>query len=55
MLDIINAADLAQVDYVSVADPNTLQELELVEGQALVSLAVFVGGVRLIDNMVIGN
>ncbi len=54
MLEIINAADLARVDYVSVAHPDTLQELKLIEGQALLSLAVFVGGVRLIDNMVIG-
>lgn len=55
MLEIINSADLARVDYVSVAHPDTLQELELIEGQALLSMAVFVGGVRLIDNMVIGN
>jgi pantoate--beta-alanine ligase len=55
MLEIINSADLARVDYVSVAHPETLQELELIEGQALLSMAVFVGGVRLIDNMVIGN
>ncbi len=55
MLEIIGAADLARVDYVSVADPETLQELELVRDRALLSLAVFVGGVRLIDNMVIEN
>lgn len=55
MLEIIGTADLARVDYVSVADPDTLQELELVQGRALLSLAVFVGGVRLIDNMVIGE
>jgi pantoate--beta-alanine ligase len=53
MLDIINSADLAQPDYVSVAHPETLQELTVVEDRALLSMAVFVDGVRLIDNMVI--
>ena len=39
------------VDYVSVADVETLQELERVERPALVSLAVRVGKTRLIDNV----
>lgn len=38
------------VDYVSVADPDTLRELVDVEGRALLSLAVRVDDVRLIDN-----
>jgi pantoate--beta-alanine ligase len=44
---------LAHPDYVSVADPETLQELDLTPpGQAaLASLAVRIGrGTRLIDN-----
>jgi pantoate--beta-alanine ligase len=53
MLNIIETADLARPDYVSVAHPDTLQELETVEEHALLSMAVFVGGVRLIDNMLI--
>jgi pantothenate synthetase len=35
---------------VSVADPDTLAELEVVEGRALLSLAVRIDDVRLIDN-----
>jgi pantothenate synthetase len=35
---------------VSVADPDTLEELGLVAGRALLSLAVSIEGVRLIDN-----
>ena len=42
---------LAQVDYVSVADSETLNELVDVETNALASLAVRIGGVRLIDNV----
>ncbi len=53
MLKIIGAAPLAKADYVSVADPETLQELAQVTDHALLSMAVFVDGVRLIDNMVV--
>jgi pantoate--beta-alanine ligase len=45
---------LAELQYVSCADPVTLQELETVSGQALLSLAGFVGRTRLIDNLVLG-
>jgi pantoate--beta-alanine ligase len=41
---------LARPDYVSVADGSTLDELELVDGPALLSLAVRFGDTRLIDN-----
>jgi pantoate--beta-alanine ligase len=43
----------ARVDYVSVADPLTFRELDVLEGPALVSMAVFVGRARLIDNLVL--
>jgi pantoate--beta-alanine ligase len=42
---------LAQVEYVSVAAAETLQELEALAGPALVSLAVRMGRTRLIDNV----
>ena len=54
MLDMLEAEPLASVDYVSVADAATLEELEAVDRPALVSLAVRIGSTRLIDNMVIG-
>jgi len=41
---------LAEADYVSVADPETLEELVTVDGRVLLSLAVRIEGVRLIDN-----
>lgn len=55
MLGVINSYERARVDYVSVADPETLEELEKVEEQALLSLAVFIDDVRLIDNMTVGH
>ncbi len=51
MLSVIEATDMTRVDYVSVAHPATLEELETVQDRALFSLAVFVDGVRLIDNI----
>lgn len=41
----------AEVDYISVADPTTLHELEHVSRGALASLAVRIGRTRLIDNL----
>ncbi len=45
---------LAQMQYVSCADYETLQELEKVTGMTLLSMAVFFGKTRLIDNFVLG-
>lgn len=54
MAQIIDAEPLATADYVSVAHPDTLRELEQVGERAVLSTAVFVGEtrrkVRLIDN-----
>ncbi|MFO7565082.1 MAG: pantoate--beta-alanine ligase [Enhygromyxa sp.] len=42
-----------RVHYVSLVDAERLQPVERVEAPALVALAVFFGGVRLIDNLVL--
>lgn len=47
---LITAEPLARLDYFSVADPDTLVELDLVGEKALLSTAVFFGSTRLIDN-----
>ena len=49
----IAAAAAVEEDYISVADPETLEELSMVANRALLSLAVYLDGVRLIDNMVV--
>ena len=46
---------LAQVEYASVADTETLEELSGKVEQALISMAVVIGKTRLIDNMTVGN
>ncbi|MGP0567126.1 MULTISPECIES: pantoate--beta-alanine ligase [unclassified Nitrospina] len=43
----------ARIDYVSVCDADTFEELEVIHDKALVALAVFVGKARLIDNCLI--
>ena len=48
------AESLAKMQYVSCADYDALQELDIVTGKALLSMAVFVGKTRLIDNFVLG-
>lgn len=50
MRERLASESLADVDYVSVADPDTLAELGSIDGDALLSLAVRIEGVRLIDN-----
>lgn len=47
----IEAEPLARLVYVSAADPETLQELERVKDEVLLSTAVFIGKTRLIDNI----
>ena len=46
---------LANVDYVSIADDENLEELTTIEGPALASLAVRIGATRLIDAMELGR
>ncbi len=48
---LIGEKPLATIDYVSVADASTLEELERIERPALISLAVRIGRIRLIDNV----
>ncbi len=43
----------ARLEYAEVRDPDSLTELEAVKGPALLALAVWVGGVRLIDNRIL--
>jgi len=44
---------MATEEYVSIAHPATLDELETIEGEALFSLAVRLGRTRLIDNFLL--
>jgi len=52
---LIGKEPLAKVDYVSIADAATLEELDMIDRPALASLAVRVGRTRLIDNILLGR
>jgi len=52
--ETVASEPLATLQYVSCADYDRLEELESVRGKALLSMAVFIGKTRLIDNFVIG-
>jgi len=53
MRKMIAAEPLAEIQYVSCANYDTLQELDNISEKALLSMAVFVGETRLIDNLVL--
>ncbi|MBL8089850.1 MAG: pantoate--beta-alanine ligase [Anaerolineales bacterium] len=54
MKEVLGSEPLANVQYVSCADYDSLEELNLIENKALLSMAVFIGKTRLIDNFVLG-
>lgn len=51
MTALIQKEPLAQIDYVSIADAETLEELNSLDRPAVASLAVRIGKTRLIDNL----
>jgi pantoate--beta-alanine ligase len=51
MIALIRQEHLAQIDYVSIADAETLEELDLLDRPAVASLAIRIGKTRLIDNL----
>jgi pantoate--beta-alanine ligase len=55
MADTINQEPLAHMQYVSCANPDTLEELTGPITWALLSMAVLIGKTRLIDNILIGK
>ncbi|MCR4394818.1 MAG: pantoate--beta-alanine ligase, partial [Dehalococcoidales bacterium] len=51
--ELIRQKPLAQIEYISIANAFTLQELEKADPPALISLAVRFGKTRLIDNILL--
>lgn len=55
MREVISAEPLARPQYISCANYDTLQELDVVHTRALLSMAVYLGKTKLIDNIVLGD
>lgn len=53
--DIVATEPLAKLQYASCADPDTLEELEHISSRALLSMAVYLGRTKLIDNFLLGE
>ena len=50
MKKVINQELLAKIDYVSMVDSLTMEDVETVDRDVLVAMAVYIGKTRLIDN-----
>jgi pantoate--beta-alanine ligase len=53
MSEVLAKEPLARPQYVSCAHPETLEELDCVSSEALLSMAVYIGKTRLIDNVLL--
>lgn len=53
MREIIEKEPLARIDYISAADLVELKDIKSIKGKCLISLAVYFGVTRLIDNIII--
>ena len=52
---IITATPHTDIDYVALVHPDTLQEIDSIESEARLALAVWVGKTRLIDNTLLSE
>jgi pantoate--beta-alanine ligase len=57
MRAIVEAEPLARVDYIAITDVSNLAPVEIIPGEEpiLVSMAVYIGATRLIDNIVLNG
>ncbi len=55
MRQIILSVPEARIDYIALADPDTLAPVREIRGRTLAAVAVHVGGTRLIDNCLFGS
>lgn len=53
MKEIVKGEPLARIDYIEVVDMDNLNPLTGIRKKALVALAVFIGKIRLIDNVIV--
>ncbi len=53
MTSIIKSEEYTRIDYVSIVNPNTLEDVSCINGKAVATVAVRVGDTRLIDNIIL--
>jgi pantoate--beta-alanine ligase len=52
---VLSSSNGIEIEYVSISDPNTLVEAEIIEKKAVYAVAVRIGKTRLIDNALLGE
>ena len=50
---IIAAKSLGSIDYISIVDADTLQDVSRIRGKVLIAIAARFGSTRLIDNLTV--
>jgi pantoate--beta-alanine ligase len=53
--DVMNREPALRVEYLKVVDAETLEDLEIINSKAVIATAVWLGNVRLIDNIMLGR
>ncbi len=53
MTSIIKSTKHTKIDYVSIVNPDTLENISRVNGKAVAAIAAYVGDTRLIDNIIL--
>ncbi len=51
MTSVIKKSEHAKIDYISIVNPNTLEDISLINGKAIAVAAIWIGNTRLIDNI----
>ncbi len=53
MASVIKKSEQAKIDYISIVNPNTLEDISLINGKAIAVAAIWIGNTRLIDNVIL--
>jgi pantoate--beta-alanine ligase len=53
--DIIAVQRSTKIDYIKICDANTMEDIDTIDRESVLALAVWVGSTRLIDNYVFGR
>ena len=53
--DIIESEPLARIDYVEIVSFPDIERIDVINGDILAAVAVYIGKTRLIDNFIIEN
>ncbi len=53
IIRLISKEELATIDYVEIVDQDTLEGIKEINGKILIALALYIGEIRLIDNLML--